>query len=141
MPQVAAALPFLQAAGTVVSAVGGAQSILGGNKRKPMTTSPAQAPAFSPSKPAAIARPSSLSDLSGYDPSQERSALATKGVQGGLGKPEQDYYKNLIQRSLIGDTNEVTGDTNSLLPVESQYFSKQGINTSDIMKFLQQLQG
>lgn len=142
MPQAAAALPFLQAAGTVVSAIGGAQSLFGGGKQKAQApAAPAQAPAFAPKKPAAITRPTTLTDYSTFTPEQERSALATKGVQGGLGKPEQDYYNNLVQRSLIGDTNQVTGNADSLLPIESQYFSKQGLNTSDVMKFLQQLQG
>lgn len=141
MPQAAAALPFLQAAGTVVSAIGGAQSLFGRKDKAPAPSQPAQAPAFVPKKPAPIARPSSLADFSTFTPEQERSALATRGTQGGLGKPEEDYYRNLVQRSLIGDNNQVTGNTDSILPVESQFFSKQGLNTSDIMKFLQQLQG
>jgi hypothetical protein len=156
MPPVVAALPSMAAVGstlgsigaalgpigTISSAVGGIQSLIGGNKQKSAAPAqPAQAPAFNPSKPSAIAAPSSLSDMSGYDPTQQRTALATKGVQSGLGADEDAYYRNLIQRSLIGDNNQVTGDTSSLSPVESQYFSKQGMNTSDIMKFLQQLQG
>lgn len=149
MPPAAAILPalgsigsFLGPVGTIMGAVSGAQSLLGGGKQKsapPVT--PTQAPAFTPVKPAAVARPTSLADYSNFDPAQERSALATKGTQGGLGKPEQDYYKNLVQRSLIGDNNTTSPDTSSLLPVESQYFSGQGMNTSDIKKFLQQLQG
>jgi hypothetical protein len=79
--------------------------------------------------------------LSGFTPEQERSALATKGINQGLGKDEDAYYRNLIQRSLIGDDNKPAADTNSLLPVESQYFSQKGMNTSGIMDFLKQLAG
>lgn len=128
--------------GSILGAVQGAQSLLGGGKQKaaPAPTA-AQAKPYEPKKPDVLARPASLGEFSGYSPEQERSALATKGTQGGLGRDEDAYYRNLIQRSLIGDNNQITGDTNSLLPVESQYFSKQGINTSDVMKFLEQLQG
>ncbi len=97
--------------------------------------------AFSPVKPDAIARPNSLNELSGYSPEQERSALATKGNNTGLGSDENTYYKNLLARSLIGDGNKVnTGNPNFLMPIESSYFSKQGANTSDVMKFLQSIQ-
>jgi hypothetical protein len=82
-----------------------------------------------------------LSAFSSYSPGQERSALATKGINQGLGRDEDAYYRNLIQRSLIGDDNKPEPDTNSLLPVESQYFSQGGMNTSGIMDFLKQLQG
>lgn len=125
-----------------VGAIGGMLGVGGGSKEKtPPPVTPAQAKPFVPVKPAAVARPSSLADYSGFDPQQERTALATKGLNQGLGKPEQDYYTNMIQRSLIGDNNVPSTDTSSLSPVESQYFSQQGVNTSDIMKFLQQLQG
>lgn len=97
-------------------------------------------PSFTPERPSALSRPASLGELSGYSPEQERSALATKGVNIGLGGDEQSYYRNLIQRSLIGDGGQVnTSNPNYLLPIESQYFSRQGLNTSDQMKFLQQL--
>lgn len=100
------------------------------------TTSP-----FAPVKPAAMAAPSSLSELSTFSPEQTRSALATQGINGGLGSDEQAYYRNLLQRSLIGDGNKVdTSNPNFLMPIESQYFSQQGQNTSDVMKFLQGIQ-
>jgi len=131
---------ILGPAGQIVGAITGAQGLLQ-KKPKQQVVGPAQAPAFNPSKPGALTRPNSLSSFSSYSPEQERSALATQGVNGGLGAEEDAYYRNLIQRSLIGDDNKVTGDTNSLLPIESQYFSRQGINTSDVMKFLEQLKG
>ena len=58
-----------------------------------------------------------------------------------MAKDEDAYYRNLVERSLIGDDNKPAADTNTLLPVESQYFSQQGMNTSGIMDFLKQLMG
>lgn len=142
MPSAAAALPALQAVASVISTVKTAQSILQKPKApKVAVTGPAQAAPFNPVKPAAITRPSSLSEYENFTPEQERSSLATKGINQGLGKDENSYYKNLVQRSLIGDNNQPAADTNSLLPVESQYFSQQGMNTSGILDFLKQLQG
>jgi len=131
---------FLGPVGAITSVINGANSFL--NKpKKPAIPGPAQAAPFSPKKPGAMALPSSLSEYADFTPEQQRSAFATKGINQGLGKDEDSYYKNLIQQSLIGDNNQITGDMNSLLPVESQYFSQQGINTSDIMKFLEQISG
>lgn len=131
---------------TVASAVQGAQSIIGavgGGSRPRAAAAPtaAQAPAFNPTRPEAVARPSSLGEYANFTPEQERSALATRGNNQGLGRDEDSYYRNLVQRSLIGDNNKPAADTNSLLPAESQYFSQQGMNTSGIMDFLKQLQG
>ena len=127
---------------TIASAVNSAQGLFGGNKQKaPAPVGPAQAPEFKPVKPMALARPQTLGEFSNFTPDQERSALATKGLNQGLGKDEDAYYKNLVQRSLIGDDNKPAADTNSLLPVESQYFSRQGANTSGVMDFLKALQG
>lgn len=127
---------------SIGSAITGAQGLLGGGKQKaPAPIAPAQAPAFNPTKPDALGRPSSLSDYSNFTPEQERSALATKGLNQGLAKDEDAYYRNLVERSLIGDDNKPAADTNTLLPVESQYFSQQGMNTSGIMDFLKQLMG
>lgn len=147
MPPVVAALPtvaglssVLGPIGTIFSAVSTAQSLLD-KPKKPKMPGPAQAPVFNPTRPGALARPGSLSEYQSFTPEQERSALATKGVNQGLGKDEDAYYRNLIQRSLIGDNNQPAPDTNSLLPVESQYFSQQGMNTSGIMDFLKQLAG
>lgn len=101
---------------------------------------PAQATPFTPTRPEALARPEGLAELASFDPIQERSALATRGTQGGLGQEEENYYRNLIQRALIGEGNQV-GNLDTLLPVERQYFSGQGLNTSDINSFLRSLQG
>lgn len=131
---------FLGPVGQVASAVSTAQQFL--NKPKaPKAVGPAQAAPFNPTKPDAMQRPQSLSEFDNFTPEQERSALATRGINQGLGADENSYYKNLVQRSLIGDNNQPAADTNSLLPVESQYFSSQGMNTSGILDFLKQLQG
>lgn len=134
---------FMGPVGQIVSAVSGANSLLNKPKKPaaPVLPGPAQAATFDPKRPDAMARPGSLTGFESFTPEQERSALATKGLNQGLGKDEDSYYKNLIQRSLIGEDNTPVGGTNTLLPVESQYFSQQGMNTSGIMEFLKQLAG
>lgn len=135
-------------AGKVLGAVSAAQSLFGGGKEKSSnppaqaSIAPAEAPPFNPARPEEAQRPESLNELGSFSPEQQRSALATKGLNSGLGSDEESYYRNLIQRSLIGDNNTVnTQNPNFLLPVESQYFSHQGQDTSDIMKFLQGISG
>ncbi len=95
-------------------------------------------PPYVPKQPAAMAMPGSLSYMAGYTPDQVRSSLATQGVNGGLSGDQQSYYTNLLQRSLIGSNNQVTAPSNSsfLSPIESQYFSQKGINTSSPTQFL-----
>lgn len=127
-------------AGQILGAVSTAQSLFGGSDKpkREEPVMPAQAPQFSPSRPEEMQRPDSLSEFGTFTPEQQRSALATKGLNTGLGQDENAYYRNLLQRSLIGDGNNVdTSNPNFLLPIESQYFSQQGQNTSDIMKFLE----
>lgn len=134
---------FLGPVGQVVGAISTVAGTMGSKKKPgmPAPIQPAQAPEFKPVKPTAMGRPDSLSSFAGYAPEQERSALATKGLNKGLGADEESYYRNLVSRSLVGDNNQVVGDANTLLPVESQYFSRGGVNTSDIMQFLKQIQG
>jgi hypothetical protein len=141
LPTIAQVGSFASTLGSIGSAIGAVQS-LGGGKQKSSGGAPApaaEAP-FVPKKPEAVARPTGLG-LEGYDPAQERSALATKGINVGLGKDEDAYYKNLVSRSLIGDDNKVTGTAESLLPVESQYFSGRGIDTSNINNLLKAIMG
>lgn len=132
------AASFLGPVGSILGAVSTAQSLFNKPKEpKQEKITPAQATPFSPSKPDAMEAPASLGEFSGFTPEQQRSALATKGINTGLGQDENAYYRNLIQRSLIGDGNQVdTSNPNFLMPIESQYFSQQGVNTSDIMEFL-----
>lgn len=128
-------------AAQVLGIINGAQTLLSGQtdkKGRPVEeVAAAQAPTFTPVKPQAATLPGSLSDLGNYSMDQQRSALATKGLNQGLSDEENSYYKNLVQRSLIGDNNQVSGSMDSLLPVEQQYFQKQGINMGDINSFLQ----
>lgn len=133
--------------GGVLGGISAAGSLLG-NKEQPQNTyiyngqpssapvEPAQAEKFTPTQPAAMARPSTLSDLASFTPDQERASLATKGLNQGLGQDEDAYYRNLIQRSLVGTDGAVTGSVNSLLPIEQQYFGKRGIAMNDINSFL-----
>ena len=145
---------FIGTASKVLGAVSTAQSLFGGNDKKttvnvkypqqqaPPVIPPAEEPPFVPQRPDALQTPESLSEFGGFTPEQQRSALATKGVNTGLGSDENAYYRNLVQRSLIGDGNQVQQDNpNFLLPIESQYFSHQGVDTSNIMNFLKALHG
>lgn len=139
--------------GKIVGAVSAASSLFGGDD-KPKTTvirqpapqqpekpvvEPAQAPEFVPERPQAIQRPESLNELAAFSPVQERSALATQGLNVGLGSQENEYYKNLLQRSLIGEGNQVSQDNNFLLPIEQQYFGRQGVSTNSPLDFLKGL--
>jgi hypothetical protein len=132
---------ILGPAGGILNAISGAQGLFSKEEsQKPPRA--AQAKPFSANRPTELGLPGSLNELSAFSPEQQRSALATRGVNQGLGSDEDSYYKNLIQRSLIGDGNKVDkSNPNFLMPIESQYFSQKGLNTSDIMKFLQGLSG
>lgn len=141
----ASLLGTLGTVGSVLSAVGAAQGLFSGKEKEERQAAPpkaAQAAPFTPVRPGEAERPESLSEFGTFTPEQQRSALATKGLNSGLGSEEEGYYRNLIQRSLIGDGNTVQQDNpNFLLPVESQYFSRSGVDTSNIMKFLQGISG
>jgi hypothetical protein len=72
-----------------------------------------------------------------YSPLQERTALGLRGVEGKLGETEVNYYKNLLQRSLIGEGNQFDpNQQNFLNPIEGQYFAQQGMPTDDLTSFL-----
>ena len=144
------AAPFVPGIGTGVgAALGAAGGLLGsGDKEKsqtyiyngqPSTVAPAEAEPFKPTQPAPLARPGTLNELAAFAPEQERTALATRGINQGLGDDEDAYYRNLIQRSLVGSDGTITGSMNSLLPVEQQYFQKKGIAMNDINSFLKGL--
>ncbi len=138
----AAILPFVQTVGQVLGAVGAGKELLGKKEKKPSPSAnlavPEEAP-FVPQRPEASALPESLSELSAFSPEQQRSYLATRGVNQGLGTQEIDYYKNLLQRSLIGDNNQVSQNEQFLNPIEGQFFSQKGFNTSDPVSFLKSL--
>lgn len=134
-------IPALAPFSPAIKAITAASGLLGEDEEKPKNRQiqAAQADPFVATRPDALARPSALGDMAAYAPEQERSALATKGLNQGLGDDEQAYYKNLVQRSLIGDGNKVTGSVDSLLPIEQQYFGQQGYNMKDINSFLQSI--
>lgn len=133
-------VPGMQGVAPAIKAITAASSFAEDEKpKKQKPIQAAQANPFVASRPDAMARPAGLSDFAAYSPDQERTALATKGLNQGLGDDEQAYYKNLVQRSLIGDGNQVTGSVDSLLPVEQQYFGQQGHNMGDINAFLQSI--
>lgn len=144
------AAPLIPGIGTGVgAALGAAGGILGGSEKEKGPTyiyngqessvAPAEAEPFKPTQPAPLTRPGSLNELAAFAPEQERSAIATKGLNQGLADDEDAYYRNLIQRSLIGSDNTVTGSMNSLLPIEQQYFGKRGVPMNDINSFLKGL--
>jgi len=138
---VPAGLGFL-AGGPVGAAIGGGLGLLAGNnqKQQSMPAPTISAPQFTPTRPQAATRPSTLGDLSNLDPMQERSALATRGSQGGgLGQDEQNYYLNLLQRNIMDESGNV-GNTESLLPVERQYLNQSGYATDTGMNFLKSVQ-
>jgi hypothetical protein len=77
-----------------------------------------------PYSPSEMKLPGSLQELGGLTDEQRRSYLATQGSQGeGLGGNARDYYANLLQRN-------IQADKGALMPVESQYLSTQGVNSS-----------
>lgn len=121
---------------------GGSSSKGDGSFSKPV---PVQKPAqeeFTPARPSEMSAPQSLNEFAGFSPEQTRSALATRGNNIGLGADENAYYRNLLQRSLIGDGGQVNqGNQDFLMPVEGQYFNKQGVDTSNILNFLKGIRG
>jgi hypothetical protein len=144
-PLVNFGLQTLGPIGQILSAVSSAQGMFSGKdkEQRQAPVAAAQEPPFNPQRPDQMQQPESLGgEFSAFSPEQQRSALATKGLNTGLGSDEDSYYRNLIQRSLIGDGNQVQQDNpNFLLPVESQYFSRQGKDTSNIMNFLKGISG
>jgi hypothetical protein len=72
-------------------------------------------------KPTEVGLPSTLGSFNDLDPFQRETALATQGsFGGGLGKDEQSYFLNLLQRRLIDDQGGY-GDMNSVSPVAKNY--------------------
>jgi hypothetical protein len=124
-------------AGKLMGAMSLANGIMSPAKQSQPTSTMSNPASYSPKRPGEMARPMSLSEYSSFSPEQERSALATRGLNTGLGSEENSYYRNLLQRALIGERNRVDRtNTSFLLPIESSYFAKQGVDTGDIMKFL-----
>jgi hypothetical protein len=141
---IASFIPGLGQVGTVLSAISSAQGLLKKDKKPQRDVSGGfQVPeeeAFTPTRPNELQAPDSLqNDFAGFSPEQTRSALATRGVNLGLGSAEDAYYRNLLQRSLIDESGNVTQNQDFLNPIESQYFSRRGMDTSNIMNFLKSI--
>lgn len=92
---------------------------------------------FKPTRPEAAELPGTLSEMAAFSPIQQRSALATQGINTGLGEQEQDYYQNLIQRQFVSGSGG--GVSGKLLPVEEQFIGRQGLPT-DIQSLIRSLQ-
>lgn len=99
--------------------------------------------AFVPTQAPASALPGSLSSLSGLDPNQQASNLATKGSYGGgLGSDEQSYFLNLINRQLVDpsihDSENHVNSLSSLSPIENSYLGNLGLggygNSNDLLQ-------
>ena len=144
MGTAASVVPVIRAVSGVLGAIGTARSAFSGGERpqttviqQPTLPAPAQEEPFVPVRPEALDRPETLSELAAFSPEQERSALATQGLNVGLGAAENQYYRNLLQRSLIGEGGQVAQDQNFLLPVEQQFFQRQGVDVSSPLRFLE----
>lgn len=130
--------------GSILGAVQTAQGLFSKNKpsyKDMIASGQIEAPEkpFEPKRPDAMNRPASLNELAAFSPQQERAALATRGANLGLGSEENQYYRNLLQRSLIGEGGQVSQDQNFLLPIEQQYFERQGVQTGNVMDFLKSI--
>jgi len=91
---------------------------------------------FKPSREAQQDIPGSLSQLGSLSPQQLETNLATQGTYGGgLGPGEQSYFLNMINRRLVDDSGNVSGDT--LAPVEHSYLSQLGLDGGSNMDLLE----
>jgi len=135
------------AGSTISSALGGmygadiGQSLLGSQNVGPNVSSsgPSAPEPFKATKEAELSLPGSLSGLSGLAPNQISSNIATQGVYGGgQGNEESNYFLNMINRRLVGDTGEV-GDISQVNPIEKSYLSQLGVSGNDSMGLLESL--
>lgn len=95
-------------------------------KSKPST--PAGPAPFEAKQEAQLQLPNSLSGLSGSDPMQQSSSIATQGVYGGGSGPmEQDYFLNTVNRRLVDETGKLDTDLSEISPIESSYLSQLGL--------------
>ncbi len=137
----------LTAATSLYSALQGKDDI-----KQPSFTPPAPGPIKGPEGPPAdptsfkrptstVNKPMFLNYGGGLSPLQERAAIATGALQGDSSyrAPEvANYYKNLTQRDLIGDSGALAGFEN-ILPVEMDYIKKilgQQVRSNDTRGFL-----
>lgn len=78
-------------------------------------------------RPMEMPTPNFLGLTSAMTPLQQRSAIASRGVAGQGGaytSPEaQEYYSNLLQRALIGESGDLAG-LDTLLPIDMQFLAQ-----------------
>jgi hypothetical protein len=94
--------------------------------------------AFKPQRAGEIELPGSFGSIANLSGDQQTSNIASQGVYGGgLGKQEQDYFLNQINRQLVDESGKV-GDMSAISPIESSYLSQLGLdgytNPSDLLK-------
>jgi len=83
---------------------------------------------YKPTRMPQVSSGSLADSLSGLSPIQQVSGLATEGYYGsGLGKDEQNYWLNMVNRRLVDDSGTVDPDLQELLPIEQSYLSQLGI--------------
>lgn len=113
------------------------------NPKSPDLGSSISTPGFTPTRSPQMGLPQSLSQLSGLDPLQQGSNIASKGVYGGgVGPEETNYFLNLVNRNLVSDNGQVASDTSSINPVENSFLSQIGLggfnNPTDLLKGISQ---
>lgn len=94
---------------------------------------------FSPSRQAQIDTPGSLSGIASLTPEQQASNIATQGVYGSGGGPEeQAYFTNLINRRLVDESGNVDENTGDVSPIEKSYLAQLGLggysNNKDLLE-------
>lgn len=116
----------------------GAQAASGLNPQSPQLDA---VPGFSPSQQPSLGLPQSLSQLSGLDPTQQTTNIASKGVYGGgQGPQENNYFLNQINRQLFDQNGNVQSNLN-LPQIDMSYLNQLGISGStptDILKGISQ---
>lgn len=131
-------VPFGQVQGSFIGSQIG-QSLKAAESQPAGAQSPAPV-SFKPSRPESMGSPEGLSGMSAL---QQRAALATEGTQGGgLTGEQANYLRNLMQRNLITEGNQIDQSA-EMLPVEQQYLSTLGVptdNRSELLRILSQTQ-
>lgn len=130
--------------GSSLGAAAGSNLAVGafGDPAKVKTPSAPGMPGFTASQQGQMSLPPSLSQLSGLNPEQQSSNIATQGVYGGgEGAGENQYFLNLINRKLVDEQGNV-GDPSTLAPINQSYLSQLGLggysNGTDLLKKISQ---
>lgn len=114
------------------SGIGGniGQSLAGADNIKTSQDNGASGPtAFHPSQESAQNAPTSITGLGSLTSEQQASNLATQGVYGqGGGPEEQSYFLNLLNRRLVDTGGNV--QQADVSPIERSYLQRLGINAT-----------